>query len=321
MVRDTPITDAAAWKAETLIENDGLHVLTDACLAELDKAASDLTANPLPVEALTPAHFPMPACTAEMARVRAALTDGIGFAIIDRLPLDSYDEQTLVRIYWLLVSLITRPVAQKWDGTMIYDVTDTGLNDEPGNGVRSSKTKNGQYYHTDNAFNLPPNFVSLLCLQPAKTGGTSGLISMQTVYNILLAESPDVLPRLHQPFYFDRQHEHAPGDEPLGFHPLLEPAEKGIHVRFSRRLLGFGYHLADQGMDDETRAAVDAFGEILDRPGLGKSFTFERGQIQIVNNRRIGHRREAYEDWPEPDRKRRLLRLWGRASGRPFYMG
>jgi len=74
-------------------------------------------------------------------------------------------------------------------------------------------------------------------------------------------------------------------------------------------------------MDDETRAAVDAFGEILDRPGLGKSFTFERGQIQIVNNRRIGHRREAYEDWPEPDRKRRLLRLWGRASGRPFYMG
>ena len=56
-------------------------------------------------------------------------------------------------------------------------------------------------------------------------------------------------------------------------------------------------------MDDATRAAITSFGEILDRPDLGKAFTFERGQVQFVNNRRLGHRRDAYEDWPEPDPK------------------
>ena len=141
------------------------------------------------------------------------------------------------------------------------------------------------------------------------------------MFNILLAEHPDVIERLYGRFYFDRQHEHAPGDERLAFNPIAEAARHGVDIRFSRRLLAFGYELADEDMDPTTHATISAFGEVLDRPGLGRSFTFERGQIQFVNNRRLGHRREAYEDWPEPERKRRLIRLWGRETGRPFYMG
>ena len=152
-------------------------------------------------------------------------------------------------------------------------------------------------------------------------GGTNGLISMQTMFNILLAETPDVMQRLSYRLYFDRQHEHAPDDKQLTYKPICEPAERGIHIRFSRRLLKFGYQLADGDMDDPTRAAITSFGEILDRTGLGKAFTFERGQVQFVNNRRLGHRPEANGDWPRPERKRRLTRLWGREAGRPFCLG
>ena len=74
-------------------------------------------------------------------------------------------------------------------------------------------------------------------------------------------------------------------------------------------------------MDDATRAAITSFSETLNQPGLGKAFTFKRGQVQFVNNRRLGHRREAYDDWPEPKRKRRLIRLWSREAGRPLYLG
>ena len=320
-IRTEAITDAAAWRAETLVPDGSRFHLDAACRDELIRAAGELQANRLPVEALRPGHLDLSACDAVMARIRRKLFEGVGFAILDRLPLDDLDEEIAVKLYWLLFSRVCRPVAQKWDGTMVYEVTDTGKQDEPGNGVRSSKTKNGQYYHTDNAFNLPPDIVSLLCVQPAMTGGTSGLISMQTVFNILLAEHPEVIQRLYHRFYFDRQHEHAPGDKRLAFNPICEPAERGVHIRFSRRLLEFGYELADGDMDDATRAAITSFGEILDRPGLGKAFTFERGQVQLVNNRRLGHRREAYEDWPEPERKRRLIRLWGREAQRPFYLG
>src|SRR3546814_7021535 len=36
---------------------------------------------------------------------------------------------------------------------------------------------------------------------------------------------------------------------------------------------------------------------------------FQKGDIQLLNNYCILHSRETYEDWPEPERRRRLLRL------------
>ena len=60
---------------------------------------------------------------------------------------------------------------------------------------------------------------------------------------------------------------------------------------------------------------------VPEREGLGKSFVFERGQIQVVNNRRLGHRRTAFDDWDEPERRRHLVRIWLRDEGRPFYSG
>ena len=37
---------------------------------------------------------------------------------------------------------------------------------------------------------------------------------------------------------------------------------------------------------------------------------FEEGDIQLLNNATILHARTAYEDHPEPERRRHLLRLW-----------
>ncbi len=37
---------------------------------------------------------------------------------------------------------------------------------------------------------------------------------------------------------------------------------------------------------------------------------FEPGDIQLLHNHQILHDRTDFEDWPEPERKRHLLRLW-----------
>ena len=37
---------------------------------------------------------------------------------------------------------------------------------------------------------------------------------------------------------------------------------------------------------------------------------FEPGDIQLLHNHQILHDRTGFEDWPEPERKRHLLRLW-----------
>ena len=320
-MRETSIDSPATWRAETLLDNDGLIELDANCQAEIDRAATELAVNPLPVEVLKVSDVEMPACQATMARVRVQLEDGIGFAVVDRLPVERFDRDISRKLYWLLMSMTGRPVAQAWTGTMVYDVLDTGKKSTAGSGIRSSKTNGGQSYHCDNTFNLPPDFVGLLCLQTAKKGGTSGLISLETVYNLLLEEFPEYLPRLYQPFYYDRQGEHAPDDLRWSYKPVFESDGDRINAYFNPRRVEHGYEMRGLEMDDETRRAINALQRVSERSGLGKDFIFARGQIQIVNNKRLAHRRTAFRDWPEPERRRHLVRMWLRDAGRPFYMG
>ena len=320
-MRETSIESPATWRAETLLDNDGLIELDANCQAEIDRAATELAVNPLPVEVLKVSDVEMPSCQATMARVRVQLEDGIGFAVVDRLPVERFDRDISRKLYWLLMSMTGRPVAQAWTGTMVYDVLDTGKKSTAGSGIRSSKTNGGQSYHCDNTFNLPPDFVGLLCLQTAKKGGTSGLISLETVYNLLLEEFPEYLPRLYQPFYYYRQGEHAPDDLRWSYKPVFESDGDRINAYFNPRRVEHGYEMRGLEMDDETRRAINALQRVSERSGLGKDFIFERGQIQIVNNKRLAHRRTAFRDWPEPERRRHLVRMWLRDAGRPFYMG
>ena len=48
---------------------------------------------------------------------------------------------------------------------------------------------------------------------------------------------------------------------------------------------------------------------------------FRPGDIQILNNHVTVHTRTAFEDWPEPERKRHLMRLWLTDTGRPLVPG
>ena len=309
------------WDADTKFPNDGIAKLNSDCHSEIESVAEALRANPIPTEALLPSDFDMPACRALMEGVRETVDNGTGFAVVDRLDVDALGRDIATQIYWLLMSMTGRPVAQKWDGTLIYDVRDKGGKATAGSGVRSSTTNGGQGFHNDNAFNLPPNFVSLFCLQTAMKGGISGIVSFESVYNKLLEDHGELLERLYQPFYFDRQMEHAPDAERLSFKPIFEVDGEELNVNFSPRLVEHGYEMRGEKPDAEARAAIDALCRTTEIDNLCKRFTFEQGQIQVVNNRRLGHRRTAFRDWDEPEKRRHLVRIWIRKSGRPFYLG
>ena len=112
-IRTEAITDAAAWRAETLVPDGSRFHLDAACRDELIRAAGELQANRIPVEALCPGHLDLSACDSVMVRIRRELFEGVGFAILDRLKLDDLDEEIAVKLYWLLFSRVCRPVAQK----------------------------------------------------------------------------------------------------------------------------------------------------------------------------------------------------------------
>ena len=56
--------------------------------------------------------------------------------------------------------------------------------------------------------------------------------------------------------------------------------------------------------------ALDLFDELANDPALNLMMELQPGDMQFVHNHTILHDRTAFEDFPETERKRHLLRLW-----------
>ena len=320
---DHTIEGASAWKRADIRAEDYRARLDGPCLDEIRRVVDDIRAHPLPTILRSPADFDMTNCHAAMAEVRRILKEGVRFAVVDRLPVEEMSKTEAETIYWLLSSMVCRPVAQKLDGTMIYDVHDTGRQALPGSGVRPDKTNIEIRFHIDNAYNTtPPEIVGLLCLRTAKSGGVSRVLSFHSAHNALLTRHRELLPRLYQPFRFDRQREFFPGEPETFFAPVFEHGGDGeLKARFSVHQINSGYAMKREPVDNEGAAALAAMLEVFEEPDISIDFEFQPGEIQFVDNRTLGHSRTEFEDWPEPERRRHLVRLWLRDHGRRAYTG
>ena len=319
---DHVVAGKKAWRRADIQRDDWFFPLTPDCLAELRAIGLDVRSNPRPVEQIDLARFTLPACRAFMRRVQTALDDGVRFAVVDRLPLDEMSDDEAKAMYWVLSSLLARPVQQKLTGTLVYDVHDTGKKATPGSGVRPDQTNMEQFFHNDNSYNTTqPEYVALLCVRPAKTGGVSQIISFYTLHNELLRAHTDVVPRLYQPFWFDRQAEYLPGEPAVLSAPIFSATGDRLKVRLGLFQAKSGYTMQNEAMDEPAVTAIETLRKIFADEALRFDFVMERGQIQYVNNLETGHRRTTFEDFPEPQNKRLVVRLWLRNAGEPRYQG
>jgi hypothetical protein len=320
-ISTAPITGPSAWTRADLRTEDWRVELSATCLDEIRRVVNELRVYPLPTIVLGPNDFAMPACRAAMTKARAMLTSGVRFAVVDRLALGEMNTSEAIAIYWLLSSMIARPVAQKLDGTLIYDVHDTGQEALPGSGVRPDKTNIEIRFHNDNAYNnSPPDYVGLLCLRRAMSGGQSRVISFHTARNQMLMRFPDQLRRLHEPFWFDRQREFHPGESPIFAAPVFEHGS-ALKARFSIHQINSGYALKGEPIDAAGAQSLAAMLGIFEDEALSVDFDLEPGQMQFVDNRALGHSRTAFTDHPDPGQKRHLVRLWLRDGGHRGYPG
>jgi alpha-ketoglutarate-dependent taurine dioxygenase len=312
--------DERAWLAAQVTPADCIISLEDDALAEIRPLSMEMRRTPLPLLLRAPEQFHMPALVAFMAKVKAQLDGPLGIAVIDRLPLDDLEVEETKAIFWMLGRLIGRPVAQKWDGTMLYDVTDTGQSYSYG--VRGSYTNVELVFHTDNAFAVsPPDYVGLMCLSPAMRGGVSRFCSLHAVHNRMLASHPGELERLYRCVLWDRQAEHAPDAPRVAWAPMFRYADERLSARVNVSLVRKGYEVVGRHMDEETADALAALESVADDPALWFELPIECGQLQYLNNRQIAHYRSAFHDHSDPAHRRHLVRTWHRDSGLPSYDG
>ena len=284
-----------------------LHTLTNDEIAEIDAALHAVKSTHREIPFCANA-FPIPTFKARLDSLISQVTDGLGVILIRGIPRDRYTNEDCGLIYWGLGAHIGHPVSQNSRGHLLGNVTDEGksLNDP---NARGYQTKNRLDFHCDQ---LPVDLLGLFCLRTAKSGGTSYLVSAPAVHNVLLDERPDLLDVLYAPFHVDWRGDHPDGEQPWYDVPMLTAHEGRIAARVTNRsfmesVSRYGEELA---LTEAQREALDVFQDISNREELRLKMDFQEGDIQFINNHSVLHARQAYEDYDEPDRKRRLLRMW-----------
>jgi alpha-ketoglutarate-dependent taurine dioxygenase len=253
-------------------------------------------------------------CAGDLEPVLAALERGRGFVIIDGLSLSRYSPQEVQVLYWIIGPMLGQPYEQNVQGTLLYDVRDTGQT--LAQGARFSVTKYESSFHTDNPFGSEIlDYVGLLCLHTAKTGGLSQVVNGYAVYNELLTQHGELLEILLRPFHFERRAGVRRGETPTALVPIIERRGEDLLFRYLRYWIQSGHEKVGKPLSADQVRALDVLDSVLSRRDLSVEFNLRPGQMYFINNRWILHNRTAFEDYPEPDRRRHLVRLWLQKAG------
>ena len=144
------------------------------------------------------------------------------------------------------------------------------------------------------------------------------MVSTVVVYNAILRRRLDLAAELLKPWYIDRREEIPPGKKAWFEMPVFCFAEEYFSTNWHN------YYVETAQRFDElprfTESQIEAL-YMLDEvtEELHCDMIFEPGDIQFLHNHVTAHGRTIYQDWPEPERKRHLLRLWlATPGGRPL---
>lgn len=304
------ISDERAWRASSIDDTAAWYSpLSKECLSSFERIVHDARRQSRPITQISRSSTSLNACGECLQPVLDALHSGRGFAIIERLPVEQVSVEEALSMYWMIGQSLGNPIEQNIEGTLLYDVRDTGQN--VAQGARFSVTNAESSFHNDNSFGETlPDLVGLLCLHTAKSGGQSQLISGYSLHNELLENHPDTLQTLYQLFCFDRRGQFKSGDLPTSQFPIFQWDKGELTLRYLYYYIQVGHERAGKALTAEQGRALEMVEGLLRRADFRVEFNLQPGQMLFTNNRWILHNRTAFEDYPDPESRRHYVRLW-----------
>jgi hypothetical protein len=298
----------SVWRGRDFAGSDSwIRRFSDAEVAEIDSAMRACRRRGMPVLDIRPENFPLPSLGPELGRVRDDIVHGRGFTFLRGLPVADWTEAEAATAYWGIGTHVGRILSQNVRGHMLDHVRDTGQSMADGN-VRAYQTAIHMSYHTD----MSCDVVGLLCLQAARAGGRSTVVSGATLYNEIYRRDPGLCAELFGTFWFDRRAEIPPGKK--GYFPVsLFNWHAGVFtVMYSPIYIDSAQSRFPDvpRLTGRQKAALDLLETVAADPDVHLAMDFRPGDIQFLNNFTVMHARTAFEDGDGPAQQRHLLRMW-----------
>lgn len=300
------IQGPSAWYGPDLARrSDWLEYLSSTEVAEVERAVKRLGAQRRDIVTISSEDFPLPTLAPRLRRLLDEVLNGRGFVLLRALPVATWTKLESAMAFFGIGTHLGNARSQNAQGHILGHVKDLGKSSRDPD-VRIYQTHERQTYHTDSS-----DVVCLLCMRPAKSGGLSSLVSSVTIFNEMRRRRPDLLRVLFDPIETDRRGEAIEGQKPYFRIPVFSWHEGFLSAIYQRQYIESARRFADvPGLTPIQIEALDLFDSLANDPALYLYMELQPGDIQIVHNHTILHDRTAFDDWPEPERKRHLLRLW-----------
>lgn len=300
----TPSLDGKpfAWKAAELRKSESAWVLSwekseqrelRALATQSEKASSE-SVHSLPEK-----------LTSKLAHVREVLEEGVGVALVRGLEIADWSEKQAKVMFLALARAIGTPVSQNAEGNLIFSVRNEGYAQQDPR-TRGPNSNKGLSFHTDRC-----DQIGFLCLRQAKRGGVNELVSSAALYEEIRRTAPDVLRVLMGTFLYKRHVVDLGNERPCCEQPVFSFCQNRFAACFLRVLIDRAD--ADPTLPDltmEQKEALDHLEITAEKDKFVLRLRQKPGDLLFLNNWVTFHRRTAFEDHPEPEKRRHLLRVW-----------
>ena len=289
----------AAWRGSDLKNDNSWKLqLSEASITCIDNALSVTKKSALSFPNFSKDDFPIHDLSSELSQYAEEMENGKGFLLLCGLPVERYTVDDLEIIYYGLGLHMGTPVCQNLKGDLLGNVMNVG--DITKKETRVYETNAYLPYHTDLS-----DVFGLLCVRKAKTGGLTSLVSAGAVYNELLEHYPEYLGVFYRPMYYAHL-----GKDSSNKAPVFSYHENKLSCRYLRQYIELGHELQKRPLSRIEVEAMDKFDEIIHDPAIRLDMMMEPGDMLFANNYSVLHSRTSFEDFAEPELRRKLIRLW-----------
>jgi hypothetical protein len=148
-------------------------------------------------------------------------------------------------------------------------------------------------------------------LRSAKCGGETYLVNVRKIHDAIESADPDLLDALYQglPYWLVEGQTGGPGPAAES-RPVFIRNNDLVSCILYRPYIEKAAVALEQPLSKKQIAALDLFEHYAKDAAFALRFYLQAGETIILHNRTVLHARTDYEDWPEPDKRRHLLRSW-----------